>query len=136
MRSYDEILADIKPGPAFSNSDQFEYWADGPRGCYSCRNDSMGGGPDEPEKFCPILSAAVGGAGIPQEWTTVTDEDHIHGDYTCAEYDERPDDEGDDGPDPEPTPPPVIAGQIDMFEVFADRIVDEASVQPTEAGIR
>lgn len=125
MRIYEQIMADATDGPAFSNSTQFEVWAAN-RGCYTCRNDDLGenGGV---EKFCPILSASLMGV-IPREWTTATAEDDLHGNYTCTEYDERPDDgdEGDD-PEPEPEPPPVIDGQIDMFEIFADRIVEQAS---------
>jgi hypothetical protein len=136
MRSFSEIAADAQPGSAFSNNSQFEYWAGGPRGCYSCRNDSMDR--PGPEKFCPILSVAVTGGGIPQEWTTGTDEDHIHGNYTCTEYDRRPDGggDGDDEPEPDPGPPPVMEGQIDLFEVFADRIADEASAMQVEAVAR
>jgi hypothetical protein len=129
MRTYDEILADAKPGSAFSNSSQFEHWAGGPRGCYTCRNDD-----EQTERYCSILCAAVGGGGIPREWTTETAEDHIHGNYTCTEYDRRPDD-GDSGkePDPDPGPPPAMEGQIDMFEVFAERIADEATAQQVES---
>jgi hypothetical protein len=125
MRTYDEISADAREGSAFSNSTQFEIWAAG-RGCYSCHNDDLGIGGDT--LHCPILSAALMGV-TPREWTAETDEDHVYGRYVCSEYDERPDD--DDGPDgdpePDPGPPPVIDGQIDMFEVFADRIADEVS---------
>lgn len=129
MKTYDEIAAAARDGNAFSNSSQFEYWASN-RGCYTCRNDD-----DATEKWCPILSVALATGKTPAEWTTLTEEDEVHGTYTCTEYDERRDDGPDDEPDPEPSPPPVIDGQIDMFEVFADRIADEASSAVT-AGAR
>lgn len=131
MRTIDEIRADAREGSAFSNSGQFEQWAGGPRGCYSCRNDSMDR-VDEPEKFCPILTVSMTGDGVPAEWLTFTDDDHIYGNYTCTEFDRRSDGGEGDGPELEPEPPPVIDGQVDMFEVFAERIADEASVA-TEA---
>ncbi len=119
MRNYDEIYSDATPGSPFSNSSQYEIWAAN-RGCGTCRNDDA-----ETEKWCPILSAALMGV-TPREWTTETEKDRIHGNYTCSEYDHRPDDDGGGGDDPEPDPgpPPVIEGQIDILEVFADRIVD------------
>jgi hypothetical protein len=134
MRTYDEIQVSAREGSAFSNSSQFEYWANGQRGCYSCRNDSMDRR-DEPEKFCPILSVSMLGNGIPAEWVTFSEEDEIHGSYTCTEYDERRDDDGGD-PESEPEPPPVVEGQIDMFEVFAERIADEAAAVQRQAVTR
>lgn len=135
MRTYDQIIADARPGSPFSNSTQFEIWAAN-RGCYTCRNDDLGEGGDE--KHCPILSASLMGV-TPKEWTTATDEDHIHGNYTCSEYDERPDDDGGpddpDDPEPDPGPPPVIEGQVDMFEVFADQIAEQAATS-APAGVR
>lgn len=122
MRTFEQISADARPGAAFSNSGQFEYWASGPRGCHSCRNDN-----EQTERYCPILSVAMCNGTTPAEWITFSDEDEIHGSYTCTEYDGRSD--GDDDPGPEPGPPPVIEGQVDMFEVFADRIADQASAQ-------
>jgi hypothetical protein len=127
MRSYAEIAGDTRPGRAFSNGSQWEYWAD--RWCYRCANDDIGLGGDE--KYCPILSASLALDGTPREWQAETEDDHVHGDYTCTEFEERRDDDGDD-PEPEPEPPPVIDGQIDVFEVFADQIV-ESLPQPVGA---
>jgi hypothetical protein len=117
MRTLDAIAADARPGPAFSNSTSFEIWAAG-RGCYTCRNDGLGTTGDEPH--CPILTTAICDGTIPAEWTTETDDDHIYGNYTCTEYDERPDDDGggDDDPEPEPGPPPVIEGQLSFGDLF------------------
>jgi hypothetical protein len=116
MREYEQIIADATPGSPFSNMTQFEYWA--PRWCWSCKNDD-----DETEKYCPILSASLMSV-TPREWTTLTAEDDLHGNYTCTEYEERRDGNGGGDPEPEPEPPPVIEGQIDIFEVFVDKLVD------------
>jgi len=43
---------------------------------------------------------------------------------TCTEFERRRGDDGDEAPAPEPEPPPVCEGQVDMFEVFADQIVE------------
>jgi hypothetical protein len=115
----DFIPADAREGRAFSNHTQFGIWAAN-RGCWTCAKDN-----EAAEVYCPILNSALTG-GIPQQWTCVSEQDWIHGNYTCSDYDERRDDgPGDDDPEPDPGPPPVIEGQIDMFEVFADRIADE-----------
>jgi hypothetical protein len=71
MRTGEEIAADADQRSPFSNSTEYEIWANNGRACYDCRNDSMG-----------------------------------------------------DDPEPEPEPPPVIDGQIDIFEVFVDQVVD------------
>ncbi len=120
MRTSQEIWDSSRDVSPFSNSDQYESWVNGPRGCYWCKNDSMDR-LSEPERFCPILTIAESGH-TPAEWVSLAD-DH---DYTCTEFDDR-DNGGDDDPEPEPGPPPVIDGQIDMFEVFAERITDEAA---------
>ena len=127
MRTAEQIEATARPGSAFSNSSQFEYWASN-RGCWTCRNDDQA-----TEKWCPILGVALSSGKTPAEWVTFSEQDEIHGNYTCTEYDERRDDGPDDGDDPEPDPgpPPVIDGQIDIFEVFAERIADEASTVRT-----
>lgn len=125
MRTADEIAADADPRSPFSNHTEYELWADDGRGCYDCRNDDP-----ETNTLCPILSAALLGTW-PKEWTRRTVEWQIgdkSGTYEavdeCTEFDERDDDDGDGEPDPEPGPPPVIAGQIDMFEVFTDQALD------------
>jgi hypothetical protein len=126
----DFVPADARESRAFSNSTQFEIWAAN-RGCWTCTKDDQA-----TEKWCPILTSALTG-GIPQQWTCATEEDYLHGNYTCSEYEERPDDDGgggEDDPEPDPGPSPVIEGQIDMFEVFADKIADEASrAHPAQA---
>jgi hypothetical protein len=132
MRTSDEILADARGGSAFSNSSQFEYWASN-RGCWTCRNDDA-----ETEKWCPILGVALSSGKTPAEWVTFSEKDEIHGDYTCTEYDERRDDGDDDGSGPDATPGPALEleSQIDMFEVFAEKIVDETSTMDAKAATR
>lgn len=125
----DFVPAEARKGSAFSNHTQFEIWSAN-RGCGTCTKDD-----DVTEKWCPILSSALIG-GIPPQWTCATEEDWVHGNYTCSDYEERRDDDGaDDDPEPEPEPPPVIDGQIDMFEVFADHIADEASTHRPPARV-
>lgn len=138
MRSEEEIRADAEDRRAFSNGTEYEMWAD--RWCYRCRNDNA-----ETETYCPILSVALLG-GWPKEWTrhyvkfgayikeagrwevsetTADDPDGSVFVDTCTEFEERRD--GEDEPAPEPEPSPVIPGQVDMFEVFADQAVTELS---------
>ena len=129
MRSYDAIAADARPGRAFSNSTHFEVWANNRGGCYSCRNDGMGVGKEEPQ--CPIFAVALIEGTTPREWTD-TDPNGL-GYYTCSEYDERPD---DDGPDDDPAPPPdpdPHPGQLDIFSVFADQVIEQTSTMELEA---
>jgi hypothetical protein len=113
VRTSEQIIADSRPGTAFSNHSQFDHWASN-RGCYICRNDDAA-----IEKWCPILGVALSIGRTPAEWTTMTEKDHIYGNYTCSEYDERPDDDGGGGdPEPEPGPPPVIPGQLTIGDLF------------------
>lgn len=114
MRTSEQIMADAEQRSPFSNHSQYDYWAD--RWCYRCRNDN-----DETEQWCPILSASMLGV-TPKEWTPSGENGRVFGDYHCSEFDERRGDDGD--PEPEPAPPPVIDGQVDMFEVFADQITE------------
>lgn len=131
MRTSDEILADARGGTAFSNSSQFEYWASN-RGCWTCRNDDA-----ETEKWCPILGVALSSGKTPAEWVTFSERDEIHGNYSCTEYDERRDDGPGDDPEPVPgSPAPEIDGQVDMFEVFAEQIANQAPVMRDEVTTR
>lgn len=125
MRTREEITADAEPRSAFSNGTEYDMWAD--RWCYSCVNDDA-----NTEKWCPILSVALLGSW-PKEWLRR----RVHwqigdgsGEYdavdTCTEFEERREPRDGD-PEPEPEPTPVIAGQVDIFEVFADQIAEQAS---------
>lgn len=105
MRTYDEVLADARPGSPFSNMTMFEMWA--PRWCWApCAHDD-----DETEKYCPILSVAVTGV-TPQEWLTL---DHVHGDYACTEFQAAPDPDDADVLQMPGLPPPELPGQLDLF---------------------
>jgi hypothetical protein len=143
MRTEEQIAADAEERSPFSNGTEYDMWAD--RWCYRCRRDDA-----ETETYCPILSVALLGGGWPKEWTrhyvkfgafikeadrfevsetTADDPDGCAFVDTCTEFEERRDNGGD--PEPEPEPPPVIDGQVDMFEVFADRIAEQ-SLQPEQ----
>lgn len=130
MRTDEQINADAADERPFSNHTEYEIWAGGGSGCYDCANDDP-----EAERYCPILSAALL-SKWPREWTRVTHRWEVggkSGSYEvvgeCSEFVQRPewpgDDDPDDDPDPVPDPPPVIEGQVDMFEVFTDQIVEQ-----------
>jgi hypothetical protein len=139
VRTAEQITADAADERPFSNSTEYESWANKGRGCYDCAHDDW-----ETEKWCPILGAALLGSW-PKEWTRRTQTWEIggkSGSYEvvdeCTEFEERRDGP-DGGADPDPGPPPVIGGQIDVFEVFevfADRIADEASALRTQVVVQ
>jgi hypothetical protein len=125
MRTDEQIMADAADKSPFSNMTEYEIWADSGRGCFDCTRDNPNA-----ELFCPILSVALL-SKWPTEWTRATrhwEAGGKSGSYEvvgeCTEFERRPDGDGDD-PDPEPEPEPVIEGQVDMFEVFADQIVEQ-----------
>jgi hypothetical protein len=117
MRSYEQIMTDARGDSPFSNHTMWEIWAD--RWCYECANDSEE--LVDQGKGCPLIMAALMGK-TPREWTAATEEDDMLGNYECSEFRRRP--EPGDDPPPEPPPPPPCDGQVDMFEVFADQIVE------------
>lgn len=133
MRTWDEIRADARPGRAFSNSTHFEVWANRPGGCYGCVKDGMGIGKEQPQ--CPIFGVALVDGVTPKEWQERTPESL--GDYECAEFEERPewpgDDDPEDGPPPDPEPPVEMEGQLDIFEVYADQVIDRSTTEALEA---
>lgn len=131
MRSYDEIMADAKDKPPFSNGTEGYAWM--ANWCEDCtKND------EETELWCPLLSVALLGRTpvqwLEQPWQQVKGRPEgvtapaLGDTYHCTEFEERPewpgDDDPDEGPPPDPSPPPVAEGQVDMFEVFADQIVE------------
>lgn len=133
MRTSEQISADAAAERPFSNHTEWEIWADAGRGCYDCANDD----PDR-NKYCPILTAALP-KGWPAEWTRRThtwQAGDASGTYDvvdeCTEFEERTHwpgdgDDPDNGPPPPPAPPAVIDGQVDMFEVFTDQIVEQVA---------
>lgn len=120
MRTHEQIFDDSTEGSPFSNGESGERWMSG--WCYRCRHDAPFQRDESPEG-CPIILVALM-QRTPKEWT----EQGLQ-DYACSEF--VPDDEGDADPDPLGPPPPVaeMDGQIDIFAVFTDTIVDEASRQ-------
>jgi len=127
VRTYEQIAADAADDRPFSNHSEFEYWADSGKGCYDCRHEDGG------ETGCPILTAALLG-GWPTEWTRRTHRweiDGKSGSYEvvdgCTEFEARRDGDEDPPVQPPPPPPAELDGQIDVFEVFAERIAEQAS---------
>lgn len=140
MRTEDEIRADASPDERpFSNHSEYDLWAD--RHCYECVNDR----PDaDPEVFCPILNVAMLGGGWPKEWTRqylkfgaviegtnrreviqTTAEDPAGCRYvdTCTEFEQRPDNGGDDAT-PEP-PRQEVDGQLDIIDAYLPAALEE-----------
>jgi hypothetical protein len=121
MRTEAEIIASARPGRAFSNMTQFEIWASN-RGCWDdCAHEDA-----ETEKWCPISGVALLHDLTPAEWPpeqVVTERGSYEVIGDCTEYERRPDnDDGD--PEPEPQPEPEMPGQVDMFSVFTDQIIE------------
>lgn len=118
MRDYDALYEDAKDESPFSNGTSGEIWMS--EWCYRCKVD----GPfqrDEAAEGCPLLLVALM-QRTPKEWTEKGCQD-----YHCSEF--VPDDEDGDGgePAPQPFPQPVaeMEGQVDIFAVFADSIVEQ-----------
>jgi hypothetical protein len=133
VRTEEEIRADARPGRAFSNSSEYEIWA--ARYCHECVNDDA-----ETETWCPILGVALLHPVTPREWVsgTVTTQ---YGSYeaveSCTEFVQRPewpgDDDPGDGPDPEPGPPPVVEGQLDLIDAYLDTAIGELQKAPVRS---
>lgn len=101
MRTLEEILADARDVPAFSNSTMGEIWT--ANWCERCKNDSQG--LVDRGKGCPLILVSLMGK-TPVEWF----EQERTQDYHCIEFrDER----GDGGPKPPPKPMP---GQGELFD--------------------
>jgi hypothetical protein len=99
MRDYEQVLADARPGKAFSNGTQYEIWSY--NWCHRCAHDD----PDGP--FCPLMQVAFTTDKTPAEWMADTPDAEIFADYTCVEFRDR-----DQGPSPEPQPIPDPPGQL------------------------
>ncbi len=110
MRDIDAVMADATDKSPFSNSTTGEIWMG--KWCWRpCKKDR--------DESCTLILAALCGK-TPKEWTETGLQD-----YTCSEF--EPDDEG--GGDSQPVPPAPVGefdGQVDMFAVFADGIVEQA----------
>lgn len=72
---------------AFSNGYEWDCWSD--RWCMTCEKDSMGQPAATPERFCPIVTDVLAGAGpTPAQWTEV-DPGGLADRYTCSAYQAR-----------------------------------------------
>lgn len=137
MRTEAEIQADAKDQRPFSNGTEgytwMAYW------CDECTKNDEGR-----ELWCPLLTVALLGK-TPAEWieqpwqqikgrpegeTAPSLSDKFH----CTEFEQRRDDGGDDsGPEPDPGPPPVCEGQLDLVDAYLDTAIDELSNTPQGA---
>lgn len=122
----DAVRATAEPNHRpFSNGTEYDIWA--ARWCFDCRRDD----PDT-ERYCPILTVAVGDQAWPMEWTRRTIGEppaSYQAVDECTEFERRDDDGGDDDPDDTPPPPPPaveIDGQTDILSVFVDQITEQA----------
>lgn len=129
MRTYDEAFAVATDRTPFSNGTEGGAWTS--NWCDQCVHDRSARRddvqPDPANKGllgCALLAVALMGR-TPAEWIDQTANGHRLGDtYHCTEF---RDENGGEESEPEPEPLPVIAGQVDMFEVFADQIVAQAA---------
>lgn len=123
MKTYDEAYAAAADRRPFSNGTEGCAWEE--NWCARCVHDAefrrTWDGPG-----CPLMQVALMGR-TPVEWIDQTENGHRLGDtYHCTEFRDKDDNGGEDG-EPEPGPLPVIDGQVDMFEVFAEQITEQAS---------
>lgn len=132
MRTYDEALADIDAdNPPFSNGSEFEIWAG--RHCYECVHDNA-----NTEKYCPILSAALGGQGWPTEWTrrrAGTEPTTYEAVDTCTDFEERRHGGGDPKPRPAPKPQVQVDGQLDLIDAYLDTAIRELTTEPARTAV-
>ena len=98
MRTYTEVAAGARPGPAFSNGSQWMDRED--RWCAICVHY---GDPDDPDfdGGCPLVQVALIERTVPAEWTADSPDAEVFADYHCIEFRDE-----DDGPGPEPQPIP------------------------------
>ena len=129
MRTYEEAWAAAREGSPFSNGTEGFAWEE--NWCARCVHDAefrrTGDG-----SGCVLMQVALLGR-TPVEWIDQTANGHRLGDtYQCTEFRDKDDNGGGEG-EPDPGPPPVIDGQVDMFEVFADQITAQASREAVPA---
>jgi hypothetical protein len=116
VRTYEQIMADAKQEPAFSNGTEGYAWMD--NWCWHpCKKDR--------NEDCPLIMASIMGV-TPIEWTEV-ERFSLADRYNCSEF--EPDDRDGDDREPEPFPQPVaeMDGQTDIFSVYADQIVEQTA---------
>lgn len=114
MRTYDEIWADAKDEPAFSNGTEGYGWT--AANCGTCKNDS----PELVDKGegCPLILVSLM-QRTPVEWLDqkrigpngILETYGIDDQYHCVEFRDQ-DEPGGEEPTPVPTPP----GQGSLFD--------------------
>lgn len=113
-RTYNEVVADARPGRAFSNGTEGECWT--ANWCDRCAHEKKYRATGNPKHCCQIYNVALGHEPrvTPAEWIDQADPVsglHRLGDqYHCMYF--RPED--DPGPS-EPKPIPDPPGQLGMF---------------------
>ena len=119
--TYDQASATATDQPAFSNGTDGELWMCA--WCDVCIHDRAGrAGTGE---GCPLVLIALLGR-TPMEWRRDGDA------YECTDFSP----ESDGGPDPdEPTPIPVVDGQVDLFEMLADAAIEDIQAMGTTAPV-
>lgn len=107
MRTEEEILADARPGYAFSNSSSFERWSDQwcarGSGCVHDQPDAT------PPVYCNLIGVALLNPVTPKEWQAADERAEVFSDYTCTEYDEIVATSTEDGPETDEDPDAAYA---------------------------
>jgi hypothetical protein len=104
MRTHEEAMAAATDGTPFSNSTQWELWAD--RHCFGCKVDT--------DESCPLVLVALSGK-TPAEWTAPTEQQRLQSDYDCAEFIPAVDEKPAPAPPRPPAPAKPLPGQLDLF---------------------
>lgn len=125
MADLDDIIARSRPGPAFSNSTEYEMWE--VNWCGRCLRDAPFRRMDK-GYGCPILAAAVLSQVIPAEWMEQPDDRYPSDAYHCIEF--KAPGGGSGEPRPKPDPP-----DMDGLFLRPERHV-RMFVQPTEEPVR
>jgi hypothetical protein len=102
VRTVEEALAASRPGAAFSNSTEWEYWS--PNWCGRCLRDAPFRNGISPVG-CPLIVVAMCHQRTPSEWR---EQEGIH-DYHCIEF------RAPDGGGGEPRPRPEPSGMDGLF---------------------
>lgn len=127
MRDYDEASEAASDEPAFSNGTDGYAWLE--VWCGDCVHDREARNDTGPG--CPLVLVSLM-QKTPAEWTPVEDPQEYEesGPYVCTEY--RSEDDGGD-PGPEPEPPPVCDGQMDIVDAYLDTAIGELTRAPVTA---
>lgn len=139
VRTEEEIRADAAEGSPFSNGTEGYAWIE--NWCAECVHND-----EETELYCPILTVSLlhftPKEWVEQPWQQIPGRPEgetapvLGGQYVCTEFERRPDDDGDDGAEPEPEPPPVCDGQLDIVDAYLPVALAELEKAPETAGAR